>query len=363
MHSLSHEHQQSYYETMPRLAGSHAGEGAFSLLDTNPLIYPAQLIDRGYLTANPPSKREIDLDSAIEIASNYASNLRDIAIEIYEENGNLLDDIERIKYGERKTIIFVGDHDSFDNIVYPDMALALAEAMRHKATDRPDRRTIIMAKQLGWYGIGHASIVDMLQDYANIALTAPGTISGKATDEEIRQHINDIAVPKIVSNIEDGEGTVTFAYAGQTNRKIMNPLTDEPLFSVQYTPSSGSLDLLTHPNVVVIPFATHRDLATKKMTFAYGEPRPLKEETEARELGDEIAYLSWRISGVHTVQALDKKQFDLLTAGHTSHSGRRSVLGVARAYFSTNLARYHYDSEHGYYIVGDKSDVPIDKKR
>lgn len=357
MPQLSPEQERQFYETMPALAADHASEGPFNLLDTDPTRYPAQLPENGFLAAYGPDERTKDLDAAVAITSIFASNMGDIAQEIFDRNDKLLTQVEEAKYRDGKTVLLVGDHDSFDNIVYPDIALSYAMGLRDPETDRPEDRTTIMAKQLGWYGFGAEAVVELLLNYGNVALTAPGTISGKKTEEATRDYLNSRSLPQIQQELAKAGGALTFAYAGQTNRHVINPFTDETLFSVQFTPSRGSLELMMHPNVVVIPFATHREEATKRMTFAYGEPRELTSVQEGLALGDEIAYLSWRISGQHTIQAIDRRQFDMLSEANPELGSTKTVLRIVADFARNNRDRYHYNNPNGYYVVGSKDHV------
>lgn len=357
MPQLSPEQEQLFYETMPALASAHASDGPFNLLDTDPNRYGAQLPEIGFLPAYGPGERTKDLDDAIEITSLFASNIGDIAQEIFDNNDKLLTQVEEAKYRDGKTVIFVGDHDSFDNIIYPDIALSYAMSLRDAETDKPKDRTTIMAKQLGWYGLGTEAVVELLLNYGNVALTAPGTISGKKTEEATRDYLNSWSLPQIQHQLAKVGAAVTFAYAGQTNRHVINPFTDETLFSVQFTPSKGSLEFMMHPNVVVIPFATHRAEASKRMTFAYGEPREISSMQEGLDLGDEIAYLSWRISGQHTIQAIDRKQFDMLSDQNPELGTIKAIRKIVADFARKNRERYQYDNPNGYYVVGSKESV------
>lgn len=304
------EQIEHYYEVMPDLAAAHATEGPFSLLDTDPLAFPAQEPINNHLEAERLHRARKSLSELAIMASFLVPNIESLIEEATETLQPLIDDVSAQKFEDGKNVLFVGNHPSVDSIIHPELVIASAARNVCLANDDPQKRSIIVAKQLAWYGYAGVPGLELVRHFSKIAMTAPGTIGGKRLDAEVREYINADSIGHLEEDLAAGEQEVTFAFGGQTDRILNKPFGgSKKQFRVQYSASPGTKDLLSRPDVVVVPFATYQDPKTKHMKIALAEPRPVADTDEAEDVGYEIAALAERISGIRTVQVPNKSEF------------------------------------------------------
>lgn len=304
------EQIEHYYEVMPDLAAAHATEGPFSLLETNPAEFPAQDPANNYLEAERLHRARKSLSELALMASFLVPNTEPLIEEATETLEPLIDEISTQKFDHGKNVLFVGNHPSVDSIIHPELIVASAARHLCRANDDPQKRTIIVAKQLAWYGYAGVPGLELVRHFSKIAMTAPGTIGGKKLDAAVREYINADSVGNLEEDLATGEQEVTFAFGGQTDRVLNKPFGGrKKQFRLQYSASPGTKELLARPDVVVVPFATYQDPVSKHMKIALAEPRPVVDTDEAEDVGYEIAALAERISGMRTVQVPNKLEF------------------------------------------------------
>ncbi len=306
---------EHHYQIMPQLAGAHTGEGIFRLLETLPGEFPGQSPEDGFIPAFGDAiiDRELPPDVLIAFGSVLVSNTAEIITELQETADPLIQEIEALRFDEGKNVLWVGNHPEVDSIMFPMATMGLAMRQRSLALDRPTERLTVMAKPLAWYGVGTDPVVNIVRNISNVVLTAPGTESGVKIDPDLRAYINDHAVPHITERLDRGMQEMALSFSGSTDRLLE---VAGRQCRIQYTASDRTADFLLRDDVVVIPFATHRpDDKSGRMFMAIGAPRPMDGREDCVQLGKDIAHLSYRASGIPTVQTRSRKHYRELLHG------------------------------------------------
>lgn len=304
---LRAEQIERYYETMPEIVGVHTGSGSlFSYLPLDLQRFPFQAVDVSFIHPGEYSELE-GLPLMENIGRFMITNLDQLVTGMTTTGLSILEAITVAK-AQGHNVILAGNHPEFDSIAYASAIPALAHVALG-GIDNPMERLIPVATGVKHYGLGENPVALLLANLAQTAFTAPGTERGKKIDEEIRDWINARTVAGIDQRLADPARPIeiTMAYEGQTGRSRHIPGNGDLLF--QYSASNGTLEFLCRPDVLTIPFATHKDKATRHMTLTFGTPRHIQDTDDstalakAAELGNEIAFLSYMASGSLVWQA------------------------------------------------------------
>lgn len=332
--ALTAEQLDHYYEMMPALAAAHASDGIFTPLATNPALYRAQLPENGWIEAHPDAanKRPVPPAQLADFGKFLVSNVPEMISELHSLAAPLLRRLVDLRYNEGKNVLWVGNHPEFDSIIYPIACAGLAGREISPAIDVPSRRITVMAKPLAWYDAVLEPAVEVVRNISNVALTAPGTESGSAVDRAVRDYINAQSVPMINDRLDEGMQEVALAFSGSTDKLIGKKIGLQR--RLQYPASKRTYEeFLLREDVVVVPFATHRPAdGTKRMVMSIGSPRQMQSIDDCDQLGEDIAHLSYRASGIITVQTKSKEHYRQQVADEGLGETVRELFAQARNY-------------------------------